>query len=476
MLYSFTPSGIVTVEFDFEELTLAEFQTEFDAFDTALKQIQTPITKFKLSWINSGQAGERGDNVKTYYNAIVASLEQLTSTLNGLENNRVSLDGLENDSVPCYLDIDFSTYEQQTDDELISSFFDFIEHFPTTHNVVNLALNLDSVRTEPANDFFTDNFFASFPVIEALTLKANFIDDESVDRMIAFIKNHEHLKSINVDLTTGSHVFDLRQIMLNESLKKIIFKHSALYPVGWDDARHKPWLISDEWKYNYWIELGRRIKQHPNLELFDLYIENDWYKNDAQTVNNVLINEFIHMIAYNRSLSKVSIKILGDNYQFNEAKTAITQRHFLEHSSLVDLALNVEGIHLNANSPAMLQLRTQTLANRENLQRLAADPNPDLSMRLHLAKYIHYFMSQAYQPINIDSMASVRFTSVYISTMLQNIKLYNLPIDLISDQVLSFLQPKEVCKLSAATGGFFHQKRFNLEEKTMLPIENQQNP
>jgi len=459
MAYSITASGVVNVEFNFEDLTLNAFTTEFASFNADLQTNNMPINTFELAWTNSGSVGSNDDEATDidYINAIVESLHTLSLTLNSIED-RISLHTLN---------IDFSTNEPAGEIELIDSIFTFIKDFPKISDVKNLALNLYGIEMENEMDssvLFTTDFFNLFTSIESFTVKMNYMDSLSENRMMAFIKNHAYLKSINLDLEGSAHDFDLRQVMLNKNLIAVKFMSEALYPTVWDQNRDAPTPISNEGKLTYWAQLGHCIKRHPNLTCFNFTIKNQVHQ-ESTNINNALINNFLHEIAYNRCLTGLFVSISIGNTPVDAAQTAITQQHFLENSSLVDLELHLRGIQLQPNA----QLRTQTLANRQTLQLLAETPNTDLdTTTLGHAKYIHYFFSQAYQPIN---MTHAKFSLGYISSMLKNLDLYRLPKCVIENDMLSFLSPKDVCKLSAATGGFFHQKR--LEREAIQSAENE---
>lgn len=464
MTYSIDLSGIVQFNIDLECYDIPEehedseniddamqlnlITKEFELFNNALLETNIPIHTFNFSLSNSGCVND------AYLEASTNFLDDLSTTLENIEN-------LLNVRT---LEISFYTSELIYDQELVDSMCNFIYNFPNADKITDLKLNLHGVAVDDdshiapdAITLFADDFFSQYTSLKAFAISANYLNDSSTSLLMAFIIHHAKLTSLTVDLSGGSRTFDLRQVLLNKNLNVLQVEHNSLYP----GTPPKPFIPF------YWMQLGQHIKSHPNLNTLKIKLSNEHKPAEPENIN-LLIREFLRHIAYNRSLNNLCIIIQEyNNNLHNDADTALIQQHFMENSSIENLEINLKGIVLltvvERKKQPYAALRQQTLANRENLQNLAAAPNPDLTTTLHLAKYVPHFVSQAYQPINEDNMASVRFKLGYISAMLNTIKLYDLPIDLIADQVLSFLQPKDVCKLSVATGGFFHQKRFEMD-------------
>ena len=344
MNYSITPTEVVfSIDFSVGDLTLTEFNKVFDAFIQELKTIDYPINNLNVAVMNTGRLNdeEHGEDVFNDLSVINASLNVLSQTLVNLEER----------FVPHSLEMNFYSFEPIEDDKtsyisFVSGIFDFIGNLPNTSIVKKLSLNLQGLNLpEESSLYFTEDFLQRFPLLTTFTLDANYIEDLSVDQIMIFIAQHNHLKSINIDISVAqAENFDLRQVMLNKNLTSLEYKHTVLYPRSITNDEE----ISEQFKCEYWEQLGQCIKQHPNLKSF-VYDVDTFDCEDSTDVHHAMINNFLHEIAYNRSLERLSVNIIEKDlnlYPSDEEQTEITRQHYIKNSLIADINIRIDGVKL----------------------------------------------------------------------------------------------------------------------------------
>ncbi len=420
---------------DYDELEdIRELEEIYASLDNALNQLKAPIHKLKFACWNLGVVGPIfNERVVAMLNSIKVSLEKIC---------------------PHIIDIDFNSSE---DIYLVSHhkfIFDFINEMSARNQEKLSQLRLGLNRVCRPNVYLTKNFFKQFALLNAFNFKSNFLDEKSIKSMMNFIEKHRFLRSIDIDLRGSSHTFDLREVLKNKHLEEINFTSHVLYPCDWDTFESK--------KQNYWSELGQLVKTHPSLTHFSFRVLSPYYKEDIKNIGDHIVTHFIDKMAYNRSLDELCVQIIHDvDERIDVLKTDITKQHFLSQSSLVSLKIHVDG-HIIEDFP---ELTEKTKNGRERLFRYAdALDAPDKDVILSLEKYMHHFFSRVYQTIlNNEAQNQSKFVLNYVTKMFASTEVNHLPMDLIDNLVLSFLKPKDLCKLSIATGGFFHQKKHTVQ-------------